>query len=144
MDNYINKKDVFSGIRPIVASFAHRYSQIQAVYLFGSVALEKASTSSDIDIAVRFSPDQPPEFCLRFRFELAGEIENITGKKVDVVILNSASLSMIRQVLSHGILLYSKSREEEIEFVVAKRREYFDFRYYLDRDRDTLKSFYGV
>ena len=63
---------------------------------------------------------------------------------VDVVLLNSVSLKMIYQVLNSGKLIYAVIPEKETIYAIQKRKEYFDFRYYLDRERLTMKAFFST
>jgi hypothetical protein len=72
------------------------------------------------------------------------KLENIFTHPVDIAVLNSASLVMIRQVLIHGVLLYTRDTKNEHAWTIQKRKEYFDFKYYLDRNRNELKSYFGV
>jgi predicted nucleotidyltransferase len=144
MNNYNDTGEIKTRIQRILTTFINEYPQIRSAYLFGSAAQGKAETASDIDIAIRLSPEQPPESCFHLRLELMGAVGDALGRKTDIVILNTASLYMIHQVLRHGILLHAKSMEDEADYADVKQKEYFDFKYYVDRDRKALKSFYGV
>jgi uncharacterized protein len=120
------------------------YPLIRSVYLFGSKATGHAGPDSDIDIAIRCAPELSPESGFNLRLELMDKLENIFTHPVDIVVLNSASLVMIRQVLTRGVLLYAENPEDEHLWTIQKRKEYFDFKYYLDRNRNELKSYFGV
>jgi hypothetical protein len=120
------------------------YPVIRSAYLFGSVAGGNAGPHSDIDIAIRCAPELSPESGFNLRLELIEKLESVFKRPTDIVVLNSASLVMIRQVLTHGVLLYAENPEKEDAWAIQKRKEYFDFKYYLDRNRNELKSFFGV
>ena len=120
------------------------YPDIRSAYLFGSAVTGHAGPESDIDIAIRCAPEPSPESGFNLRLELMDKLENIFTHPVDIVVLNSASLVMIRQVLTHGVLLYADNPEKEHAWAIQKRKEYFDFKYYLDRNRNELKSYFGV
>ncbi|MFH0725429.1 MAG: nucleotidyltransferase domain-containing protein [Pseudomonadota bacterium] len=120
------------------------YNTIKAIYLFGSTVTGGARTDSDIDIAVRCMDNMPPEHCFELLLNLLDPLENYFGRKVDVVMLNTASLKMIRQVLRHGILLYAQDPEKEIEYAIHKQKEYFDFQYFMNIDRLELKTYFGA
>ena len=64
-------------------------------------------------------------------------------EKVDVVILNRASLKLIHQIYKHGVPVYVKDPLEERGFRMQKQKEYFDFQYYIEKERLDLRSFYG-
>lgn len=120
------------------------YPAIRSAYLFGSAAMGHAGSDSDIDIAIRCAPELSPESGFNLRLELIEKLESVFNRPTDIVVLNSASLVMIRQVLTHGVLLYAENPEKENSWAIQKRKEYFDFKYYLDRNRNELKSFFGV
>lgn len=63
---------------------------------------------------------------------------------MDIVVLNTASLKMIHQVIINGRLLFSRDREKEKDYAVQKRKEYFDFRYYINKDIQEMRSYFGV
>jgi predicted nucleotidyltransferase len=120
------------------------YPAIRSAYLFGSAATGHAGPDSDIDIAIRCAPEISPESGFNLRLELMDKLENVFKRPTDVVLLNFASLVMIRQVLIHGVLVYAKNPEKEHAWAIQKRKEYFDFKYYIDRNRNDLKSYFGV
>ncbi len=120
------------------------YPLIRSVYLFGSKATGHAGPESDVDIAIRCAPEIPPESGFNLRLEMMDKLEKVFKRPTDIVVLNFASLVMIRQVLTHGLLLYAGNPEKEHAWAIQKRKEYFDFKYYLDRNRNELKSYFGV
>ena len=73
---------------------------------------------SDVDIAVRLDEKLSTEQSYEIRFELMDMFENYFNRKVDVVVLNSASLKLIHQVLSGGEMIYAKEMENERDFVL--------------------------
>jgi hypothetical protein len=48
--------------------------------------------------------------------------------------MNEASLVMLHQIISTGIPIFIKEAVAEEHFKVMKIKEFFDFRYYLDKD----------
>ena len=121
-----------------------KHSAIEAAYLFGSVAHGQARASSDVDIAIRLMPDSTARLSFDLRLNLMAELERYFSRPVDIVILNNASLKMIRQVLSRGKLLYARDKGAERLYAIQKQKAYFDFKYYIEKDREELKSFFGV
>ena len=49
------------------------------------------------------------------------DLEKHLGCKVDIVVLNNASLKMIHQVIVNGRLLFSRDWEKEQDYIVQKR-----------------------
>ena len=117
---------------------------IEAAYLFGSMADGTDRSRSDVDIAIRLAPDLTSEAAFDLRLELMDELEGGFNRPVDIVILNSASLKMIRQVMTKGKLFYARDRNAEQVYAIQKQKEYFDFKFYIERNRKELKSFFGA
>ena len=81
-------------------------------YLFGSRARGLAEEDSDYDIAVFFgSGDITVVDEVKLAVDLAKALE-VPSYKVDVVALDRADLSLIAEVLEHGIPIYYRSLEE--------------------------------
>ena len=133
--NMNNNKDItaiLSRSKNELSPLFARYPEIEAVYLFGSTISGDAGSTSDVDIAIRFTHELAPELCFDLRLKLMGDLERYFARPTDIVVLNSASLKMIRQVLTHGFLLYALEPEKEHLYAVQKQKEYFDFKYYLN------------
>ena len=121
-----------------------KHSAIESAYLFGSIAHGRAKAASDVDIAIRLVPDSTVQSGFDLRLNLMDELERYFTRPVDIVLLNNASLKMIRQVLSRGQLLYTRDEVSERLYSIQKQKEYFDFKYYIEKDREALKSYFGV
>lgn len=117
---------------------------ILAAYLFGSTANQTAGTNSDVDVALRLDKGVSVDEQLELRLELMDDVETVFKRSADIVILNNASLKMIRQVLTRGDLLFVRDERAERLYAIQKQKEYFDFKYYIEKDRQELKSFFGV
>lgn len=131
-------------IKKALAKLLVNQPAIQSAYLFGSMADGTDRSGSDVDIAVRLAPDLTPEATFDLRLKLMDELERVFNRSADIVILNNTSLKMIRQVLTKGELLYARDRSAEQVYKIQKQKEYFDFRFYIERNRKELKSFYGA
>lgn len=117
---------------------------ILSAYLFGSVATGHSREASDCDIAVRLTTDLDPHQRFQLRLELIDRIEKILDRPVDIVIMNDAALLLIHQVFSAGIRLFVRDPADEERYNVLKEKEFFDFRYYIDRDFDQMRQYFGV
>lgn len=99
--------------------------EIVCAYLFGSVARGKASTGSDVDLAILL--ERPAEGRLTdLRFALEAAIERETGIPAQVVVLNDAPPDLVHRVLRDGKLLLDRTPPERLQFEVRARNEYFD------------------
>jgi uncharacterized protein len=103
---------------------------VQLAYLYGSVAEGCATPLSDVDIALVLESDCGFDAYHRFLLELEieVEIEKICGiQQTDVRSINHAPLKVRGQVVSQGLLIYSKDEKFRISFEVFTRKSYFDF-----------------
>ncbi|MBI4774510.1 MAG: nucleotidyltransferase domain-containing protein [Deltaproteobacteria bacterium] len=126
-----------------VPRLMRRHLAVRSAYVFGSVATGFERVHSDVDVTVRVDRGLTPVEMFDLRLKIADALEDLLGRPVDVVVLNTASLKMIHQVMTTGRRLYAADPEEETAFRLQKRKEYFDFQYYLKDDRKALKAFYG-
>jgi len=120
-----------------------RHPAVLSAYVFGSVATGFAHRRSDVDIAVRLDRHMEPNAIFDLRLQLTDTLENILGMPVDVIVLNTASLKMIHQVMKTGRMLYTKGLKEETAFRIRKQKEYFDFKHRMRDDRLETKRFFG-
>jgi predicted nucleotidyltransferase len=131
-------------IKKMVLPLFNKHPAIEAAYLFGSAASGKLRSTSDIDIAIRLEPGMSPESGFELRIQLMDELERLLDRHTDVILLNNASLKLIHQVLAYGELLFARDETAERHYAIQKRKEYFDFKYYIEKDRRELRSFFGV
>lgn len=112
---------------------------IKTVYLFGSFAKGKYNEKSDIDLAFvfdkRFYKEDP--FKALQEAELLGvKISNIINRAVDVIVLNSSSLSFAYNTIRQGICVYESSSADRILYEVAVDNKYQDFMPFIKELRD--------
>lgn len=89
-------------------------ANILAAFLHGSVAKECARPDSDIDIALLPSPGK--SIPLRTRLELAGELEIIFGRPVDLGELTIHNLIYAKEVISTGQQIFTQNAFESDRF----------------------------
>jgi len=98
-----------------------------AVYLFGSRAQEASGPQSDVDLALLY-PELPTSRTLdSLPLLLKGDLEELLGTTVDVLVLNAASPDLCHRVFRDGILLLDRDRRFRLRFEVKRRNEYLDF-----------------
>jgi len=116
-------------LRELLTANAEREG-ITAAYLFGSVARGTAGPRSDVDIGVLYSED-PPLTLAGMGFRLEGDLEQLLGAPVQVVVLNHAPVDLSIRVLRDGKLLVDRDRSKRIRFEVKTRFEFWDLEPYL-------------
>ncbi|MFN2432659.1 MAG: nucleotidyltransferase domain-containing protein [Gemmatimonadota bacterium] len=93
-----------------------------AVYLFGSFGRGVARDDSDVDLGLLYERTPLPGFPGPAS-RLEGELEDLLGRRVQTVVLNTASPHLVHRVLRDGELLHESDRARRIRFEVAVRRE---------------------
>jgi len=102
--------------------------EVVAAYLFGSLAEERATSHSDVDIAVLLADASDPLAIGDCQLRLMGDLEPFADREVDVVILNTAPPILQHQVLRNGRLLYERDRRMRVEFEVRAGQTYADLK----------------
>jgi uncharacterized protein len=98
---------------------------VAAVYLFGSVAAGRDTSTSDVDLGILY--ESPPASTLDAGpLDLEGDLERRLGRAVHLVVLNTAPADLRIRVLRAEHLLVERNRSARIRFEVATRNEFFD------------------
>jgi len=107
-----------------------------AVYLFGSQAEGSTTPGSDIDLAIVL-----PDDCAlpaAERLDLIARLEELAGRRVDLIVLNRAPLPLQFEVVRTGIVLYESSNDARTDFEDRVVREYLDLEPMLRRSRQEI------
>jgi len=139
-----NKPDVekISSMTTIIAKVFDTRPEVSAAYLFGSVVMGMERKGSDLDIAVQLDDNLLVEQMGQYRFQLIDVLEQAIRCEIDLVLLNTASLKIISQVLRYGKLVYAENIDQARSYKLRKQKEYFDFKYYMDRDIQEMRAFF--
>jgi predicted nucleotidyltransferase len=118
------------------------FPEVELAYLFGSQAADLAAGEagrhtgplSDYDIAVLLSGGADP-------LELQARLENavrraVEVEKVDVVLLESATIELAKAIISTGIIILEKDFDTRVEYEARVKR----YRAALGRTERTLGS----
>jgi uncharacterized protein len=87
--------------------FCRRHS-IRRLSFFGSVVRDDFNPQSDVDVLVEFDPAHVPGLMSLAGFEL--ELEQILGRRVDLLTPGFFRPSVRRAVLEESVVLYDESR----------------------------------
>lgn len=107
-----------------------------AVYLFGSQARGRTRTDSDVDLAIVLPPGG--SLTAIERMDLVVQLEKITERQVDLLVLNHAPLPLQFEVISTGIVLYQSSNDARTDFEDLVVRDYLDLGPMLERSRQEI------
>ncbi len=113
-------------IRAIVIQELQKHEEISFAYLHGSFT--EKDTFHDIDIAVFLK--EFPGSALEYELDLETKLIQVTGRIVDVRILNSAPLSFRYHVIREGVPLLIRDEDERVEFQEITLSRYFDFAFF--------------
>lgn len=117
----------FNSIRRAVLKCLKDRAEIQAAYIFGSVAGGRPHSDSDIDIAVLVSDKVMRHDAFQYRLDLAGDLMNARGRDdVDLILLNQAPPLLAHRVLSKGKLVLERSASARVAFQVRAVNRYLD------------------
>ena len=116
-----------SSITRAVSRCVARRPEIQAAYVFGSVASGRARADSDVDVAVLIDRRVPPGRILKYRLKLMADLGTALHRSdVEVVILNEASPLLAHRVLSQGTLVFERSASARVRFQTKTAGLYLD------------------
>ena len=111
---------------------------IVAAYAFGSCLRDDFKDRSDIDLAFlvpHAAYREDPLKAIAPAHILAAEIGLALDRETDVTILNSASLEMAFEIISHGECIYESDAEERIQHELKVKGMYHDFKPFIDELR---------
>lgn len=97
-------------------------------YVYGSFANDTVHPFSDLDIGIYLHPESLKQ-SLETELDLALEIDKALDHVVetDVRAINNLPLVFTGQILTEGILVYSRDESARVDFEVLVRKKYFDF-----------------
>ncbi len=125
------KEKTIDEIKGILKEYFQKHSEIEVAYIFGSVTQGRASSLSDIDLAVITDSQQIKEETYRYGYKaaiLTDLIKLLKTNDVDLVILNEVNTLLKHRVLYFGRLIYSKNERKRIAFQTDTINKYNDYK----------------
>jgi predicted nucleotidyltransferase len=114
-------------IQAAVRQMAEAYQEVDAVYLFGSLARGSGRDGSDVDLAVSLNSFDPDRDRIDMQAELAAYLEARLGVPVDVVVLDSGlSPGLLFDIFAVETILYARDYEQAHARACRARAEYRD------------------
>ena len=98
--------------------------EICAAFLHGSAASGKMRPDSDVDIAVL--PMSGETIDVKTHLRLAGDLEQIFGRPADIGILSTNNLIYAKEVVEHGLPLFTKNKFSSDSFIMHCLSMYAD------------------
>jgi uncharacterized protein len=86
--------------------------KVEKLWIFGSATKSSFSAESDVDFLVSFEKMEPEDYAENY-FLLAENLEEILGRKVDLVTINSLSNPyFIQSVEESKLLIYDRQSQK--------------------------------
>jgi uncharacterized protein len=98
---------------------------VQFAFLFGSYVRRNHKKKSDLDIALFFT--NPPEGLDLLSY--ISKLSDLSGREVDLVVLNSSSAFLRHQVMKYGIPLVIKARVLYRKFRERTISDYSEYKF---------------
>jgi len=112
-----------------------KYPNIQAVYLFGSVASGKIHAESDLDLAVHSR-----DVSIRARrLDLLADLTRAGFNDIDLVFLDGNDIVLRFEAVRQNRLIYCAPDFDASAYFSLTLRQYFDFVPYLKTQREAYK-----
>ncbi len=112
-----------------------KYPEIQAVYVFGSVATGKVKAGSDLDLGI---VPKTPSLHER-KLDILTDLARLGFCEVDLVFLDVKDIVLRFEIVKHNKVIYQTSDFDKGEYYSRILRQYFDFLPYLKVQREALK-----
>ncbi|MEK9153258.1 MAG: nucleotidyltransferase domain-containing protein [Patescibacteria group bacterium] len=112
---------------------AENYGLIE-VYLFGSKITGFEREGSDLDVAVRFE-DGLPAIAQRGKVygDIFADLSSIfQGEKIDLSFIEEAPLHLQFKIVSEGEMIYSKEKNQSLNFLEKIVNQYRDYKFFID------------
>lgn len=140
--DFILIREKLNELPTVLKSFAN---QISAVLLFGSLACEKETPLSDVDLAVLYSHSLDSLDLERVHFKVWDVVTDLLETEdIDLINLNTAPLTMQYGVIKQAKLLVLNNKAEYIDFWDQTVKYYLDFKPLLDEcNKELLKALTG-
>jgi len=101
-------------------------NNVTFAYLFGGIAKGKVTPLSDVDIAVYL---KDTDNLAEYKFTLFDKLTEALGtNELDLVILNTAPISLTGRVLQNKEILVDKSPFQRHRYESVTLRKFFDFK----------------
>lgn len=117
-----------------VKGFLEDQEYVSVAYLLGSGAKGGMGALSDVDIGVLLDGELDKQETLDLRLRLINCLSSILKTdNIDVMVMNTASLSLNYNIISEGKVLDSKDERKRVRFETRILSRYLDRRYYHEK-----------
>ncbi len=114
---------------------------VLVVYLFGSAAGKSQGWKkrADLDIAILLDEHTLKDGSLKQQCIIWAELAALLKRNdIDVLILNTAPLTLRHEVIKNGIIVFEKELSSRVNFEVSSELKFYDFQPYYQLFWETL------
>jgi len=123
----------------LLRAFFSARDDVEAAWVFGSVARGNAGPMSDVDIAILPAAGVAREAWWDLRLDLMSRLPGVLGvPEVDVVAVPEASVVLGFEIVSEGVQVFGEWSRAAAEAVIAAVTEYWDYADVRSRAREAL------
>jgi predicted nucleotidyltransferase len=112
-----------------IKDYFRNRDKVAAVYLFGSHAIGKERSDSDVDIAILFQT-RDPDLIRDLIDTYLVDLSRLLKKDIHPVVLNHAGELLLEQIFNKGKCIFVNDQRKLALFKVAAFAKIFDFSYY--------------
>ena len=125
MIKYSKLPENIEHLLPVAKTYLKSRGDVLFAYIFGSLAKGEVSPLSDVDISVYLTEDAD---VVEKKMEILGKlIELLETDEIDLVILNSAPLTLRMKILESKKVIVDNAPFLRHHYESLTMREYFDF-----------------
>ncbi len=97
-------------IRRLTDNLLLQFPELQAIYVYGSVAAGTEGPDSDLDIGVLLPPLRAKELGSLALSSAKIDLESVSGREVDLVNLRCTSIVLQKEAIANGARVYTGDR----------------------------------
>jgi hypothetical protein len=114
-------------VSELLRAFFSARDEVEAAWVFGSVARGVAGPMSDIDVAVlpKGRPDHDTRWALRL--DLMSRLAGVVRREVDVAVLPDVSVLLGHRALVEGVRVFGEYSTDAAEAEIAAANAYWDY-----------------
>lgn len=111
-----------------VKEFLYNVKEVKYAYVFGSFV--NLRNYHDIDIAIYlkndFNKNDYQKYPYGYESKIITELEQLLRKKVDIVVMNGAGITILQRIINSGIVIIQGDKNQRIAYENYIRKLYID------------------
>ena len=122
--------------RQELIEYFNKKNEILTIYIFGSHGTTYENEMSDIDLGISFDN----EMSLMQVLTIAGEIEMIISKEVDLLDFNKVNILLKYKIIKTGEIIFERDEIKTANLKEKVLKEYFDFGFKLKKMKEDFRE----